>query len=152
MGLLARRLQTGLGLLTLCAVLASGCGGSGPGAQPGAFVGSYTVVITSNGKTDMDEMTITQGSGSAVLLSFVFGFSTIRANVIGSTDLVLPRQTLHVDHSTGVSDGQATGDGTLMMDGSFDMTIHLTGTGIGPIPDGGTMPMVDYHVTGTKSS
>jgi len=138
-------------LALLLLAVAAGCGGNGPPLNPNAFVGSYAVTVTANGQTDMDLMDVVAGADETVLLTFTYGFHPdIRCLVSGSTGLTVPRQTLHVEHSTGELDGQATGMGTLM-NGSFALTLELVTPGIAA-PDGGansTGP-VTYQVAGKK--
>ena len=138
----------------LFATFAAGCGSSAPPPMPNAVVGNYAVVIDANGKMDMDQMTMSVGSNQNVLLDFVYGISQVRGTLAGATQLTLPRQTLHVAHSTGVADGVATGEGTIAADGSIDITLHLTTAGFGPSDGGsgaGASGPVDYHITGMKN-
>src|SRR4051812_35003940 len=93
-------------------LVVSGCGEDVAPPMPAAVLGTYDVDVEAMGKTDHTIMTISQGSNQNVLLNFTMGISTVRCQMIGATMLVLPRQTLHVAHASGVADGQATGGGT----------------------------------------
>jgi hypothetical protein len=91
-------------------------------------------------------MNVSAGSGGTVLFDFVYGISQIRASLSDAT-LTIPRQVLHIEHSTGPADGVSTGMGTLgssMV--SFTLMVEQTGT----TGDGGTM--ATYTVMGTKSN
>ena len=133
-------------------VLAAGCGSEAPVSMPGLFLGRYDVEVTALGKTDTDQMNAVLGAGNTVLLTFVFGISDVRAQAIGTDTLSLPRQTIRVAHSTGTADGFATGDGTLV-DDKLDLTLHLTPVGGGaPSGDGGAGGVVDYVISGTRTS
>jgi hypothetical protein len=143
-----------LGLTALAALgsLGAGCGSSAP-AMPTALLGSYTVMISANGKSDSDEMTVSPASDNGVLLDFVYGISQVRCQVDGSTGLTIQRQILHVSHSTGVADGYATGTGSIDQNGMVNITIDLVTPGLAPY-DGGVASDggadVKYTITGTK--
>ena len=135
-------------LLAFLAAAASGCGDDSPPPMPAAVLGTYDVDVTANGKTDHTIMTVSQGSNLNVLLNFTMGISTVRCQMIGSTQLTLPRQTLHVAHASGVADGQATGGGTISAAGAVDLTINLTTAGFGG--DAGASGGVEYKFTGAR--
>jgi hypothetical protein len=144
-----------LGLMTLAALgsLGAGCGDSTGSAPPMALLGSYSVMISANGKSDSDEMTVSPASNNGVLLDFVYGISQVRCQVDGSTGLTIQRQVLHVSHSTGVADGYATGMGTIDASGMVNITLDLVTPGLAPVDggtpsDGGTD--VKYTITGMK--
>lgn len=149
------RLTLGLGALALVASSLLAACGKEPPPKPEAFLGTYDVQIERDGLVDDNIMTVTLGSKDNVLLNFEFGVSQVRCKVHGDTDLLLPRQTLHVSHSTGVADGVATGMGALDMDGNFDLTIDLISFAPGISLDAGFdtdggLPSVPYHITGTR--
>lgn len=140
---------------------AAGCGSPPPPAMPTPVLGNYSVVIEANGRMDDDRMYVTIGSANNILLNFLYGISQVRGTLTGSTDLSLPRQTLHVQHSIGVADGVATGGGKFVispesgMAEDVDFTITLTTAGFGPADGGGSglggSGAVDYHITGTRN-
>jgi hypothetical protein len=130
----------------------AGCG-SDSNAMPSALLGNYSVMITSGGKSDVDEMTVSPASNSGVLLDFVYGISQVRCQVDGASGLTIQRQVLHVSHATGVADGYGTGSGTIDGSGVVNIMIDLVTPGLSP-PDGGASSDggVDqiYTITGTK--
>jgi hypothetical protein len=139
-------------LLCVCvmgfgAIASSGCGSS---ASAKSVIGSYDVMISSMGKSDPDVMTVAEGTGGKLLLTFVAGVTTdptglnangLRADLHGSSMLSLEMQPVHIDHSTGAVDGSASGMGTLMGDGSCDITLHFTD---------GAGATQDYEIMGAK--
>jgi hypothetical protein len=129
------------------AVLATAACNSGPTPVPAAMIGSYAVEIASSGKTDSGiVMTVTVGSNMNVLLTFTAGvYGEIRCQLGGTTMLVLPRQTVEVDHSSGPASGLATGTGSITADGTVDITVTLSADGN---VDSGTA--TSYHITGKK--
>ncbi len=132
--------------LLACALLL-GCGDSGNPGMPGPLVGAYTVQIAANGKMDDDVMSVSPASNDGVLLDFVYGISQVRCDLMGASSVSIPRQKLHVSHSTGIADGVATGSGTIGTDGTVDIKIDLVTAGIGPM-DG---TPVTYEITGSKN-
>jgi hypothetical protein len=139
-------------LLTLALLTAAGCGGSASG-MPESLVGMYKITIEANNKKDDDTMNVALGSNHGVLLDFVYGISQVRCGVVGSTGLTIPRQILHVSHSTGVMDGTAAGMGTIAADGTVNITLDLATAGVDPpdgsAGDGGTA--VTYTIEGTRN-
>ena len=124
--------------------------------MPSAFLGTYTVMVDSNGKMDPTTMTIIPGSGAAgVVLTFTAGIGPVQCTVDGSTGLTVPRQQIEVQHATGVATGTASGTGKLTADG-VDITFTLITAGINvAAPDAGITGMtgnVEYHITGTKQA
>lgn len=135
-------------IITYCAIASSGCGSSAAGK---ALLGSYSVMITSMGKTDPDLMTVSPGMDDKLLLTFAAGVTTdvgavnmngLRADLTDSSKLSLASQPVHIDHSTGSVSGTVTGDGVLNGDGTCDVVLHFTG-------DGSGTPQ-DYEITGSK--
>ena len=104
--------------------------------------------MEANGKTDHTIMTITAGSNQNVLLSFTMGISIVRCQMIGATQLMLPRQTIRVQHASGIAEGTATGMGTITAEGAVDLTIHLSTVGFAT--DAGANGAVEYHFTGQR--
>lgn len=137
--------------LALALVSLAGCNNGGT-PMPMALVGNYKVMIAANGKMDVDTMSVTLGADNGVLLNFVYGISEVRCGVTGSTGLTIPRQVLHVSHSTGTYDGTGSGMGTIAQDGTVDITIDLSTPGFDPpdgsASDGGTA--VAYAISGTR--
>lgn len=129
-------------------LVAAGCGEDAPPPNPQALLGTYDVDVTANGKTDHTIMTVSLGSGQNVILNFTMGISTVRCQVMGSTQLTLPRQTIKVAHASGVAEGQATGGGTISADGAVDLTISLSTVGFAT--DAGANGAVDYVFTGQR--
>lgn len=134
-------------IMGLGAIASSGCGSSA-GAK--SVIGSYDVMISSLGKSDPDVMTVSEGVGGKLLLTFVAGVTTdpggpnpngLKADLHGGSMVSLDLQPVHIDHSTGLVDGNVTGMGTLMGDGSCDLTLHFTA---------GDGTMQDYEVMGAK--
>lgn len=134
-------------------------------------VGTYDVMISQGGKSDPDILTIVQGSGGAVLLTFIAGITTdpgsvnengLRATVGDGNSLTLAKQPAHIDHSTGTLNGTIWGTGTVNKM-ALMMTLHYLPTnfavptgntdgGIVLTRDAGTgMPAtLDYTVMGTR--
>ncbi len=114
------------------------------------LLGSYSVMISSMGKSDPDVMTVSPGMDDKLLLTFAAGITTdvgavnangLRADFKDSSKLALQMQPVHIDHSTGSQSGNVTGDGTLQGDGTATVTLHFTAAG-------GVMQ--DYEISGTK--
>lgn len=141
-------LRSSRALLAAAILLCAGCGDDAPPANPAAVLGTYSVDVSANGKTDHTIMTISQGSGENVLLNFTAGFSTVRCQVMGGTQLSLPRQTIQVDHASGVAEGQATGGGTIDASGAVDLAISLSTVGFAT--DAGDSGAVEYTITGQR--
>jgi hypothetical protein len=136
-------------IISYCAIASSGCGSSAAGK---ALLGSYSVMITSMGKTDPDVMTVSPAVDGNLLLSFAAGVTTdvgapnaggLRANLSDSSKVSLDPQPVHIDHSTGSVTGTVTGDGVLNGDGSCDVTLHFTS-------EAGVGSPQDYEITGSK--
>ena len=136
----------------LLGLLAAGCGGDSSG-EAKMLVGSYTVMIASNGKSDPDVMTIAQGTGGDILLTFLAGITTdamgpnpngLRCGLSGM-NVEIKSQPCHIDHSTGNLDGTVSGMGTIMPDGSaLDFMLSFMPTNLG-----GTS-MLSYEITGQR--
>ncbi|HWE29410.1 MAG TPA: hypothetical protein VHB97_15480 [Polyangia bacterium] len=117
-----------------------------------AVIGSYSVMISSMGKSDPDVMTVSPGTDGKLLLTFAAGVTTdvgapnangLRADFNDSSKVSLASQPVHIDHSTGSVSGNVTGDGVLNGDGSCDVTLHFAGGSSGPATQ-------DYEITGNK--
>jgi hypothetical protein len=129
------------------ALFALGCGSSAPG-MPEGLVGTYDVMIAGQGKQDPDTMSVSLGSGSSVLLNFVYiGFSQIRANVSGTSQLSIPRQVVKVGMALGALEGPATGAGSIAGDGAVNLMVDVSVPG-GAGVDASTT--VSYAITGTR--
>src|SRR5262249_48644985 len=59
--------------IAYCAIASSGCGSNAAGTE---LLGSYSVMISSMGKSDPDVMTVSPGIDDKLLLSFVAGVTT----------------------------------------------------------------------------
>ena len=114
------------------------------------LLGSYSVMISSMGKSDPDVMTVSPGTDGKLLLTFAAGVTTdigaanangLRADFNDSSKVSLASQPVHIDHSTGSLSGMVTGDGSLNGDGTCDVMLHFVG-------DGSTQQ--DYEISGTK--
>lgn len=134
-------------IIGFCAIASSGCGSSAAGTE---LLGSYSVMISSMGKSDPDLMTVTPGMDDKLLLTFAAGITTdagavnangLRADFKDSSKLALAMQPVHIDHSTGSQSGTVTGEGTLQGDGTATLTLHFA------TASGGTQ---DYDIRGTK--
>jgi len=136
----------------LLGLVAAGCGNDSSG-EAKMLVGSYNVMIASNGKSDPDVMTISQGTGGDILLTFVAGITTdamgpnpggLRCGLDGQ-NVDIKAQPCHIDHSTGNLDGTVSGMGTIMTDGSaLDFMLNFMPTNLG-----GTS-MIAYEITGAR--
>ncbi len=120
--------------------------GCGEPSSANVFVGHYPVMISSAGLSDPDLLTITEGSGDALLLSFDAGITAmvgdagLRATRGEDGGLSIGKQTVQIDHSTGSVQGTVTGSGTV--NGSaLTVTLHFLGA------DG---TKTDYQITGTR--
>jgi hypothetical protein len=136
-------------IISYCAIASSGCDSSAAGK---ALLGTYSVMISSMGKSDPDVMSVSPGTDDKLLLTFVAGVTTdvgavdangLRAALSGSSKVSLASQPVHIDHSTGSVSGLVTGDGTINGDGTCDVTLHFT-------TDTGTGGVQDYVVSGMK--
>jgi hypothetical protein len=134
-------------IITYCAVASSGCGSNAAGKE---LLGSYSVMISSMGKSDPDLMTVSPATGDKLLFTFAAGITTdvgaanangLRVNLTNSM-VSLDAQPAHIDHSTGSLSGMVTGMGTLNGDGTCDVTLHFVG-------DDGTATQ-DYEIAGAK--
>lgn len=135
-------------IISYCAIASSGCNSSAAGQ---AVLGSYSVMISSMGKSDPDVMTVSPGTDGKLLFTFAAGVTTdvgavnangLRADFDDSSKVSLVSQPVHIDHSTGSVSGNVTGEGVLNGDGSCDVTLHFTG--------GAVDPTQDYEIAGTK--
>ncbi|MDB4967415.1 MAG: hypothetical protein JWN44_3104 [Myxococcales bacterium] len=133
-------------LVGYCAIASSGCGSSAGGKD---LLGSYTVQISTMGKSDPDVMTVSPAVDGKFLLTFAAGITTdvgtanangLRMN-LDSSKVSLDKQPANIDHSTGYQTGSVTGDGVLMGDGTCDIFLHFT-------PTGGAAQ--DYEIVGAK--
>ena len=82
-------------IITYCAIASSGCGSNAAGK---AVLGSYSVMISSNGKSDPDLMTVSPGTDDKLLFTFAAGITTdigavnangLRADLKGSSMIAL---------------------------------------------------------------
>jgi hypothetical protein len=131
-----------------CALASSGCNSNAPGKE---LLGSYSVMISSMGKSDPDVMTVSPGTEDKLLLTFAAGITTdvgavnangLRADLKSSSMVSLDPQPAHIDHSTGSISGMVTGMGSLSADGSCDVTLHFVSDDMAT--------MQDYEIAGTK--
>jgi hypothetical protein len=136
-----------------------------------SIMGNYAVMISQNGKSDPDIMTILQGSDGVMLLTFIAGISTdadavnatgLRASLGEGYTLTLAKQPAHIEHSTGLLNGTIWGNGKVTgMD--VNLTLHYLPTNFainqmqdadgGVVltrPDMGPATTLDYDVTGSK--
>jgi len=136
-------------LIGFCAIASSGCGSSASGKE---LLGSYSVMISSMGKSDPDVMTVSPGSGGAFLLTFAAGITTdpagpnpngLRATLADSSKLSVAAQPAHIDHSTGALSGDVSGEGVLMGDGTCDLMLHFA-------PMLAAAGAQDYEIAGSK--
>jgi hypothetical protein len=125
-------------------------------------------MISANGKSDADELTIAQGASSSLLLQFAFGIAPdptgpspegLRASLLTSTSFQVMTQGARVDHSTGTLDGVIGGEGAIAADMSLALTLHFSPSnftppaddgGSGELPDGAALAGFDFMITGTK--
>ena len=135
-------------IISYCAIASSGCGSDAAGK---ALEGTYSVMISKDGKSDPDLMTVSPGTDGKLLFTFVAGITTdvgavnangLRADLTDSSKVTMTMQPVHIDHSTGSVTGSVTGEGTLNGDGTADVTLHF-------LPESGTDPQ-DYMISGTK--
>ncbi|HEY2745382.1 MAG TPA: hypothetical protein VGL86_12185 [Polyangia bacterium] len=131
-----------------CAIASSGCGSSAAGKE---LLGSYSVMISSMGKSDPDVMTVSPGTDEKLLFTFAAGITTdvgavdangLRADLKSSSIITLDAQPAHIDHSTGSLSGTVTGSGTLGGDGSCDIMLHFVSDDMSATQD--------YEVSGSK--
>jgi hypothetical protein len=159
-----------LGLAGLsCLSLVAACSSESVSSKP--VLGNYSVMISQDGKSDPDVLSILNGSDGALLLTFIAGITTdadgpnasgLRASLGDGYTLTLAKQPAHIDHSTGLLNGTLWGDGQVT-----GMNIHLTfhylptNFAINQMldPDGGvvlTRPdmapatSLDYDITGSR--
>ena len=147
----------------------TGCSSASVSAKP--ILGNYGVMISQDGKSDPDVMSILNGSDGALLLTFIAGITTdadapnasgLRASLGEGYTLSLAKQPAHIDHSTGLLNGTLWGDGKVT-----GMDIHLTfhylptnfainqmvdpdGGVVLTRPDMGAATSLDYDITGSK--
>ncbi len=134
-------------------------------------IGNYDVMISQDGKSDPDVLTILTGSNNVLLLTFIAGITTdpdgpnpsgLRASLGGGDHLTIAKQPAHIDHSTGELDGTIAGEGQVV-GFNINLTLHYlpTNFAIGQQndPDGGIVlsrtdmglsATLDYSVTGMK--
>ena len=136
-------------IISYCAIASSGCGSNAAGS---AVIGSYSVMISSMGKSDPDVMTVSPGTDDKLLFTFAAGVTTdvgavnangLRANFKDSSKVSLDSQPVHIDHSTGSVSGTVIGEGVLNGDGSCDVVLHFS-------DPAGVGSMQDYEIVGTK--
>jgi hypothetical protein len=136
-------------IISYCAIASSGCGSSAAGKE---LLGTYSVMISSMGKSDPDVMTVSPGTDDKLLLTFVAGVTTdvgaidangLRADLKSSSQVSLGSQPVHIDHSTGSVSGTVTGEGMINGDGTCDVTLHFTTDAMA----GGVQ---DYVISGTR--
>jgi hypothetical protein len=154
-----------------CALALAACDES---VSTKGVLGSYDVMISSMGKSDPDIMSISVGSNSALLITFIAGITTdptgpnadgLRASFGDGNTLHLDKQPAHIDHSTGVLNGTIYGDGTAL-NKMVMLTLHYLPTNFAiPQPTtgdggivltrdagtttGGPATTLDYVVSGT---
>ncbi len=148
------------------AALLAGCSSS---TSVKGVTGTYSVMITYQGISDPDTMTIKPGMNGTVLFTFTAGITTdadgpdpdgLRATLASATQFQIAPQPATVDHSTGMLTGTMSADGMIGADGSVMATLHfqpMSGSGIKdadggfvPIPDGGTGVVLDYTLSGMR--
>jgi hypothetical protein len=134
-------------------------------------IGNYDVMIAQDGKSDPDVMTIINGSGGTMLITFIAGITTdadgpnasgLRASLGGGQKLTLSKQPAHIDHSTGLLNGTLWGEGQVTGT-DVTMTFHYlpTNFAIGQMSDGdggvvlsrtdmAPATSLDYMITGSK--
>jgi hypothetical protein len=133
-------------------------------------IGNYDVMISQDGKSDPDLMTINDGSGGTLLITFIAGITTdpdgpnptgLRAKLGSGQKLTLSKQPAHIDHSTGELDGTLTGEGQVTGN-DISLVFHYlpTNLAIGQTqdPDGGVVlsrtdggtGTLDYTITGSR--
>lgn len=136
------------GLLLSGTLLATGCS-SGKAASTSDMIGTFSVMITSMGRTDSDIMTVSDDGNKKILLNFISGITTyatdpnangLQALMTKKDTVTLASQACHVDHSTGELDGNIQGTGTFDATAGVDLKLQFT-------PAAGTE--VDFEVTGT---
>jgi hypothetical protein len=134
--------------ITYCAIASSGCGSNASGTE---LLGTYSVMISSLGKSDPDVMTVSPGMKDTLLFTFAAGITTdvgavnpngLRAGLKDSSKITLDVQPAHIDHSTGSLSGMVTGTGTLNGDGTCDVTLHFVSDDMAT--------MQDYEIAGAK--
>ena len=134
-------------IISYCAIASSGCGSN---SAETAVLGSYSVMISSMGKTDPDLMTVSPGTDNKLLFTFAAGVTTdvgaVDANGLradfSSSKVSLSSQPAHIDHSTGSLSGNVTGQGVLNADGSCDIVLHFALGSMGTTQD--------YEIVGNK--
>jgi|GEM_PF-3220632 len=152
-------LSLGVALFSL-----GGCSSTPSNVQ--AVIGSYDITVSRNGLSDPDVVTVSHGTGNAVILSFNTGIWPgegapslygIRGS-LDSTKISIASQPAVVNYSTGHLDGKMTGKGILPTDGSSIMLdvsfvpaagIRDADGGVIAATDGGVVSL-DYHIEGNK--
>jgi hypothetical protein len=152
-------------------LLVGGCNSS---VSTKGIVGTYDVMISLNGKSDADIMTISPGRDGTVLFTFIAGITTdpngpnpdgLRGSAEEGNAFKLNRQPAHILHSTGELSGFVTGEGKVSTAGEVTMTLHYSPTNLvfappdagSQIPDGGIRPVdggatttIDYTIAGMR--
>jgi len=141
-----------------------GCNSTPTNVMP--IIGSYAITVSRNGLSDPDVVTVSHGTGNAVVLSFNTGIWPgpgapspfgIRGSLEG-TKITIASQPATVNYSSGQLDGKMTGKGTLPTDGSnimLDLSfqpsagIRDVDGGVIVASDGGVVSL-DYHCEGDK--
>src|SRR5438105_5958172 len=102
----------------LWGLAAAGCSGA-PSST--TISGNYALMVSYKNVSDPVTMSIRQGSGGSILLSFTSGITPdpqgpspdgIRANLGSTTSFDIPAQAAIIDHSTGRFSGTLTGSGS----------------------------------------
>lgn len=137
-----------LALLTLALCAGISCDadeGSNPDVTQ--LLGSYDVNVSSgSGPSEVNVLTVTTGAAGSVLLSFVYGFSTIRAVVTSRSTVEWSNQTILVERPSGKVGALASGRGTFRADGTVELTLSLEPGG----PDAGGVEPITYAITGRR--
>jgi len=151
------------------ACLLFGCSSASVSTKP--ILGNYNVMVSMDGKSDPDVMSLLNGSDGSVLITFIAGITTdadgpnatrLRASVGEGYSVTLAKQPAHIEHSTGLLNGTLWGDGKVT-----GMDIHLTfhylptnfainqmldpdGGVVLSRPDMGEATSLDYDITGSR--
>jgi len=142
----------GLAALVVLNLGVSGCGRDTSTTK--GLLGTYEVMISKDGKSDSDIMSVVEGASNSLLLTFIAGIDTdpmganpngLRCGLQATAVTVLP-QPCHISHSSGELDGTVKGEGTLAADGSsVNITLHYMPTNLAGAA------VLDYVITGAKS-
>ncbi len=153
-----------LAIVGFASLALGGCNSTPQNVMP--VIGSYGIMVSRNGLSDPDVVTVSHGTGNSVILSFNTGIWPgpgapspfgIRAALEG-TKITIASQPATVNYSSGHIEGKMTGKGTLPTDGStiaLDLSFSPA-TGIRDVDggvivagDGGVISL-DYHCEGDK--